>query len=151
MFIFWTCSNIFCDFSGCRRPIFNCFYIIRFVCSLAFQCRIRNCSTAKTVWATLSLWSIRYLWATPSGMSCSMSIATLFWWATLYVWAKLYQWATPSRICQVIPVTFEPRRLEYAILCISVIHTISNEPCNICQPHYLNGAMPSKEIGKKFV
>ena len=47
-FIFWIRSNIFRNFSGCRRPIFNCFYIIRFVFSLAFQCCIRNCSTAKT-------------------------------------------------------------------------------------------------------
>ena len=46
-FIFWIRSNIFRDFSGSRRPIFNCFYIIRFVFSLAFQRRIRNCSTAK--------------------------------------------------------------------------------------------------------
>ena len=41
-------ANIFRDFSGHRRPIFNCFYIIRFVFPLAFQRRIRNCSTAKT-------------------------------------------------------------------------------------------------------
>ena len=47
-FIFWILSNIFRNFSGCRRPIFNCYYIIRFVFSLAFQRRIRNCSTAKT-------------------------------------------------------------------------------------------------------
>ena len=37
-----------CDFSGYRRPIFLCFYIIRFVFPIAFQCPIRNCSTAKT-------------------------------------------------------------------------------------------------------
>ena len=36
------------DFSGYRRPIFECFYIIRFVFPLAFQCHIQNCSTAKT-------------------------------------------------------------------------------------------------------
>ena len=41
-FIFWIRSNIFCNFSGCRRSI------VRFVCSLAFQCRISNYSTAKT-------------------------------------------------------------------------------------------------------
>ena len=29
-FIFWIRSNIFRDFSGCRRPIFKCFDIIRF-------------------------------------------------------------------------------------------------------------------------
>ena len=52
MFIYWTCSNIFRDFSGCRRPIFKCFDIIRFVFSLAFQRRILNCSTAKTRAAT---------------------------------------------------------------------------------------------------
>ena len=52
MFIFWTCSNIFRDFSGCRRPIFKCFDIIRFVFPLAFQRRILNCSTAKTRAAT---------------------------------------------------------------------------------------------------
>ena len=38
-FIFWIRSNIFLNFLGCRRPIFKCFYIIRFVCPLAFQCR----------------------------------------------------------------------------------------------------------------
>ena len=48
MFICWTCSNIFRDFSGCSRPIFNCFFIIRFVFPLAFQRSILNCSTAKT-------------------------------------------------------------------------------------------------------
>ena len=47
-FVFWIRSNIFPDVSGCRRPIFNCFYIIRFYFPLAFQRRIRNCSTAKT-------------------------------------------------------------------------------------------------------
>ena len=47
-FIFWIRSNIFHDFSGCRRPIFKCFDIIRFVFPLAFQCRIQNYSTAKT-------------------------------------------------------------------------------------------------------
>ena len=47
-FIFWIRSNIFLNFSGCRRPIFKCLYIIRFVCPLAFQCRILNYFTAKT-------------------------------------------------------------------------------------------------------
>ena len=51
-FIFWICSNIFRDFSDCRRLIFNCFYIIRFVFLLAFQRRIPNCSTTKTWEAT---------------------------------------------------------------------------------------------------
>ena len=32
----------------CRRPIFKCFYIFRFVFPLAFQRRIPKCSTAKT-------------------------------------------------------------------------------------------------------
>ena len=38
-FIFWICTNIlvFRNFSGCRRPIFKCFYIIRFGFPLAFQ------------------------------------------------------------------------------------------------------------------
>ena len=44
----WICSNILHVFSGCRRPIFKCFTIIRFIFALAFQCRIPNCSTAKT-------------------------------------------------------------------------------------------------------
>ena len=51
-FIFWIRSNIFRHFSGCRRPIFKCFDIIRFVFPLAFQRRILNCSTAKTRAAT---------------------------------------------------------------------------------------------------
>ena len=51
-FIFWICSNIFRNFSGCRRPIFKCFDIIRFVFPLAFQCHIPNCSTTKTREAT---------------------------------------------------------------------------------------------------
>ena len=46
--IFWICSNIFRVFSDYKRPIFECFYIIRFVFPLAFQCRIPNYSTAKT-------------------------------------------------------------------------------------------------------
>ena len=40
--IFWIHSNIFRNFSGCRRPIFKCFDIIRFVFPLAFQRNIRN-------------------------------------------------------------------------------------------------------------
>ena len=51
-FIFWIRSNIFRNFSGCRRPIFKCFDTIRFVFPLAFQRRILNCSTAKTREAT---------------------------------------------------------------------------------------------------
>ena len=51
-FIIWIRSNIFRYFSGCRSPIFKCFYIIRFVFPLAFQHRIPNCSTAKTRTAT---------------------------------------------------------------------------------------------------
>ena len=51
-FIFWNHSNIFCNFSGCRCPIFNCFYIIIFVFPLAFQRCISNCSTTKTREAT---------------------------------------------------------------------------------------------------
>ena len=47
-FILWIHSNIFCNFSGCRCSIFKCYTIIRFVCPLAFQCCIRNCSTSKT-------------------------------------------------------------------------------------------------------
>ena len=47
-FIFWIRSNIFRDFLSCRRSILISERIIRFVCPLAFQCRIRNCSTAKT-------------------------------------------------------------------------------------------------------
>ena len=47
-FILWIGSNIFRDFSGCRCLIFKCYIIIRFVCPLAFQCCIRNCSMAKT-------------------------------------------------------------------------------------------------------
>ena len=47
-FIFWIRSNIFCDFSGCRPSILISEVIIRFVCPLAFQCRIPNYSTAKT-------------------------------------------------------------------------------------------------------
>ena len=41
-------KHISFDFSGCRSPIFKCCYIIRFVFPLSFQCRIWNCSTAKT-------------------------------------------------------------------------------------------------------
>ena len=41
------CSNVFRDFSGCRCSILTSEMVIRFVCPLAFQCRIRNCSTAK--------------------------------------------------------------------------------------------------------
>ena len=51
-FIIWVRWNLFCDFSGCRCPIFKCFYIIRFAFLLAFQRRIPNCSTAKTHDAT---------------------------------------------------------------------------------------------------
>ena len=51
-FIFWVRWNLFRDFSGSRRPIFKCFYIIRFAFPLAFQRRIPNCSTAKTHDAT---------------------------------------------------------------------------------------------------
>ena len=47
-FRIWIRRNIFHDFSGCGRPIFKCFGIIRFVCPLAFQRSILNCSTAKT-------------------------------------------------------------------------------------------------------
>ena len=47
-FIFWICSNIFCKFLGCRRLILISEMVIRFVFTLAFQCRIRNCSAAKT-------------------------------------------------------------------------------------------------------
>ena len=39
-FIFWIRANLFRDFSGCRRMIFKCFNIIRFVFPLAFQRRI---------------------------------------------------------------------------------------------------------------
>ena len=46
--IFWIRSNIFRNFSGCRRLILISEKVIRFVCPLAFQCRIQNCSTAKT-------------------------------------------------------------------------------------------------------
>ena len=45
---FWIRSNIFRDFSGCRLLILISEKIIRFVCPLAFQCRIPNYSTAKT-------------------------------------------------------------------------------------------------------
>ena len=45
---FWIRSNIFCTFSGCRHPFFQCFDIFRFVFLLAFQCCILNYSTAKT-------------------------------------------------------------------------------------------------------
>ena len=51
-FFFWIRANLFRDFSSCRRPIFTCFDIIRFVFPLAFQRRILNCSTAKTRAAT---------------------------------------------------------------------------------------------------
>ena len=37
---FWIRSNIFRNFSGSRSPIFNCFYIIRFVFPFAFQRQI---------------------------------------------------------------------------------------------------------------
>ena len=47
-FIFWICSNKFRNFSGCSRLILISEMIIRFVCPLAFQCRIPNYSTAKT-------------------------------------------------------------------------------------------------------
>ena len=47
-FIFWIRSDIFRDFSGCRRSILISEIVIRFVCPLAFQCRIPNHSTAKT-------------------------------------------------------------------------------------------------------
>ena len=47
-FKIWIRSNILHDFSGCRRPIFKCFTIIRFVFWLAFQRRITNCSSTKT-------------------------------------------------------------------------------------------------------
>ena len=47
-FIFWVRCNLLRDFSGSRSPIFKFFKIIRFVFPLAFQCRIRNCSTAKS-------------------------------------------------------------------------------------------------------
>ena len=47
-FIFWICSSKFRNFSGCRRLILISETVVRFVCSLAFQCCIRNCSTAKT-------------------------------------------------------------------------------------------------------
>ena len=47
-FIFWIRSNKFSNFSGCRRSILISETIIRFVFPLAFQCRIRNYSTAKT-------------------------------------------------------------------------------------------------------
>ena len=47
-FKIWIRSNILNDFSGCRRPIFKCFPIIRFVFWLAFQRRITNCSSTKT-------------------------------------------------------------------------------------------------------
>ena len=46
--IFWIRSNIFRDFSGPRRSILISETIIKFVFPLAFQCHIRNCSTAKT-------------------------------------------------------------------------------------------------------
>ena len=45
---FWIRSKIFRNFSGCRLSIVISEMVIRFVCPLAFQCRIRNCSTAKT-------------------------------------------------------------------------------------------------------
>ena len=51
-FILWIRSNIFWDFAGCGCSIFKCYTIIRFVCPLAFQRRILNCSTAKTRAAT---------------------------------------------------------------------------------------------------
>ena len=35
-FIFWICSNIFPNFSGCRRSILIFETVIRFVCPLAF-------------------------------------------------------------------------------------------------------------------
>ena len=47
-FIFWIRSNKFCNFSGCRCSILISEKVIRFVCPLAFQCRIPNYSTAKT-------------------------------------------------------------------------------------------------------
>ena len=47
-FIFWIRSNIFCNFSGCRRSILISEKIIRIDCPLAFQCRIQKYSTAKT-------------------------------------------------------------------------------------------------------
>ena len=47
-FIFWIRSNIFRDFSGCRRSILIFEIVIRFVCVLAFQCGIPNYSTANT-------------------------------------------------------------------------------------------------------
>ena len=47
-FIFWICSNIFCNFSGCRRSILISESVIRFVFPLAFQRPIQNYSTAKT-------------------------------------------------------------------------------------------------------
>ena len=43
-----TFKLFFRDFSGCRCSIFISKIVIRFVCPLAFQCRIPNCSTAKT-------------------------------------------------------------------------------------------------------
>ena len=51
-FIFWVRCNLLRDLSGSRRSIFKHFYIIRFVFPLAFQHRIRKCSTAKTRAAT---------------------------------------------------------------------------------------------------
>ena len=51
-FIFWIRANLFRDFSGCRRPIFKCFDIIRFVFPLAFQRSIPKCSNTKTREAT---------------------------------------------------------------------------------------------------
>ena len=47
-FIFWIRSNIVRDFLGCRRSILISEMVNRFVFPLAFQCRIRNYSTAKT-------------------------------------------------------------------------------------------------------
>ena len=62
----WVSWNLLRDFSGSRRLIFkffeiirfddwflNFFYIIRFVFSLAFQHRIRNCSMAKSRTTTM--------------------------------------------------------------------------------------------------
>ena len=46
--IFWIRSNIFRDFSDCRRSILISETGIRFEFPLAFQCRIQNYSTAKT-------------------------------------------------------------------------------------------------------
>ena len=43
----WTRSNILHDFSGCSAPILGFFFFLRFVCSLAFQRHISNCSTVK--------------------------------------------------------------------------------------------------------